>query len=435
MLVAALLFTTIIAIGLSGYLSLSTSALRLSQQTYYQNSATNLAEAGLEEALYRFKIVDLGTTLATAWSGWSIAGGNASRTLTDLIGDGSAIGAVKVYVTSYSGQAATASIIAQATVTPLDGNPPVRKTLKITLQTLGGGYNGAIVTSTSLALGANATVDSFDSLVGGAHAAYPGAGTSSNGNVIAMGGTLSLGAGALVKGSVLLGTGVSPPSASQVTGSIITNYSGSYPTPAWPSLGAGGGYYGLLSFPATLPRAGDTMAADGRYYYYPAFIINPLTLGSVAITAGKNVTIVASSVSGGLTLEANATCIIWTGNVTTNGNSGWTNPNWAGALQIYSWGSSVSIGHSVSTTACIYAPLATVSLTGGGNSPTYTGSIVCRSFSSSGNGWSIRYDKSLATLDPQVGTGSTGLQVSKWYDLQGTTEAGTLATLTGGFLN
>ena len=133
MLVAALLFTTVIAIGLTGYISLSTTALRLSQQTYYQNSATNLAEAGLEEALYRFKIVDLGTVLATAWTDWSISGSNASRSLTDLIGDGSAIGSVKIYVTGYSGQSSTASIIAQATVTPLDGNPPARKTLKVTL--------------------------------------------------------------------------------------------------------------------------------------------------------------------------------------------------------------------------------------------------------------------------------------------------------------
>ncbi len=427
-----MLFTAIIAIGLTGYLSLSTTSLRLSQRTFYRTSVAHLAEAGLEEALYSYRLVDLGTLVATAWNGWSLAGGNASLTLPGFTCGSHAIGTVKVFVTGYDGSLTTPSIISQATIVPLDGNPPVTKTLKLTLQSQGG-YNGAIVTSTSLALGNRATVDSFDSTSGSSHAAYPGSGAASQGNLIALGGTLSLGNGAMVNGNVLLGTGVAAPSQSQVTGSIVSNYTGTYPTPGWPSLSGSGGFYGLTAFPAILPRAGDTPASDGRYYYYPAWIINALPLGSVAVAAGRNVTIVASSVGSGLTLGANATCIVWTGTVATSGNSGWVNPNWAGALQIYSWGSSVALGHSGTTVACIYAPLATISLTGGGNNPSFTGSIICKSISTSGNGWSFHYDQALATLPNETGGG--GLQVSKWYDLQGTSESGNLTALTGGFLN
>ena len=152
MLVSAMLFTAIIAIGLTGYLSLSTTSLRLSQRTFYRTSVAHLAEAGLEEALYSYRLVDLGTLVATAWNGWSLAGGNASLTLPGFTCGSHAIGTVKVFVTGYDGSLTTPSIISQATIVPLDGNPPVTKTLKLTLQSQGG-YNGAIVTSTSLALG------------------------------------------------------------------------------------------------------------------------------------------------------------------------------------------------------------------------------------------------------------------------------------------
>ena len=287
----------------------------------------------------------------------------------------------------FDGTVAVPTAIAQASITPIGGGPVIKKTLKISMKKKGA-YNAAIITNSSTTIGANATIDSFDSNPGGGTSgtrlAYPGNGATANGNIITLGGSISLGNKAVVNGSILLGSGVTAPNAAQVNGSIIPNYTGSYPTPPWPAWPTSTGYYGLASIPATLPRTGDVPASDGRFYYYPWLIITPLPVGTVTIKTGTNVTIYASSVGSGLTLGADATCIIWTmGNVSTAGSAGWTNPNWAGALQIYSVGSSVTIGHSSSTSACIYAPLASVTLNGGGSSPTFTGSIIANTFSSS----------------------------------------------------
>lgn len=343
---------------------------------------------------------------------------------------------MKVFVDRFDGTIAIPTAIAQVSITPLGGGPVIKQTLKVSVKKRGA-HNAAIITLSSASIGANAVIDSFNSNPGGGttgtRLAYPGNGATANGNVITLGGSLSLGSKAVVNGNVLLGSGVAAPSASQVTGSIIPNYTGSYPSPAWPAWPTRTGYYGLASIPATLPRTGDVPSSDGRFYYYPRLIISPLPVGTVTIEAGEDVTIYASSVGFGLALEADATCITWTlGSVSTAGSAGWTNPNWAGALQIYSLGTSVTLGHSSSTTACIYAPLASVTLNGGGSSPTFTGSIVSNTFSSSGNGWRIRYDESLNNLSTSVGTGWSML---KWYDLQGTAESRTFAAVTGNFLN
>jgi hypothetical protein len=432
-LITALLIATALGLGLVSYINLGRNALKLSQRTFYVNCAANLAEAGLEEAVFCFRLMDAGTAISTAWNSWTLTGGNASLTLPAFSCGQNAVGLVKVYVTGYDGTLAIPSAVVQATITPFDGSKPVIKTLKVSLKKKGA-YNAAINTTTSMSLGGQTVVDSFNSnptgVTNATRLAYPGIGANQKGNLIAYGGTLSLGSNAMVNGDVILGTGVASPSQSQVTGSIITNYTGAYPVPAWPSWPSGSGYYGLWSFPAVLPRDGDTPAADGRFYYYPAIIFNPLTLGATTITDEADVTITATSVSSGLTLGTNATCLIWTGDISTSGATGLINPNWAGALQIYSWGTTCNLGHNGPTTACIYAPLATVKLTGGGPTPSFTGSIVAKSYSNPAN-WTFHYDESLKNISPQVGT---GWSMSKWYDLQGTAEIKTLSSLTGGFM-
>ncbi len=435
-LLTAMLVAIVLGAGLVGYLALSFNSLRLAQRTHYLNCANHLAEAGLEEAIYAFRLVDAGTAANTAFSSWTRNNGDAALTLPTFNCGQNAIGIVKVYVDGFDGTIAIPTAIAQASITPIGGGPVIRKTLKISMKKKGA-YNAAIITRSGTTIGANATIDSFNSNPGdgsgGTRLAYPGNGATANGHIITLGGSISLGNKAVVNGNVMLGAGVTAPNAAQVNGSIITNYSGSYPTPAWPSWPTSTGYYGLASIPATLPRTGDVPSSDGRFYYYPWLIFTSLPVGTFTIKAGTNVTIYASSVGSGLTLGADATCIIWTaGSVSTSGSAGWTNPNWAGALQIYSLGSSVTLGHSNSTSACIYAPLASVTLNGGGSSPTFTGSIIANTFSSSGNGWKIRYDESLNNISTSVGTGWSML---KWYDLQGTAESRTLASATGNFLN
>ena len=433
-LLTAMLVATAMGLGLVSYLNLSRNALKLSLRTYYLNCAANLAEAGLEEAVYCYRLMDAGTAVTSTWAGWTLSESNASLTLPAFSLGQNSVGIVKVFVTGYDGTATLPSVISQATVTPLDGSPPVKKTLKVSMKKRGA-YNGAIITSRSLSLGANSTVDSFNSNPTGSTSAerlaYPGNGATAHGDVIATGGSISLGSNAMVKGSALLAARVSPPARAQVSGSIVTNYTGTYPTPTLPNWSSRSGYYGLWSIPSKLPREGDRPAADGRYYYYPAILINPLTVTDTTIGDEKDVTMIVTSIEGKLKVDTDATCIVWTGNISTSGNKGLENRNWPGALQLYSWGSSISLGHNYNSSLCIYAPLATVTLNGGGSTKAFTGSIVSRNFTTSAR-WLIHYDESLKNVSTQVGT---GWSLIKWHDLQGTAEIRTLSTLTNGFLN
>ncbi|MCX6953390.1 MAG: hypothetical protein NTV51_14660 [Verrucomicrobia bacterium] len=428
LLLSAMLVATAVGVGLVGYLNLSRNALKLSQRTYYVNCAANLAEAGLEEAVYCYRLMDTGTSIATAWSGWTLSLSNASLTLPSFSCGPSAVGVVKVYVTGFDGTLSLPSVVAQATITPLDGSPPITKAYKVAMKKRGA-YNAAIITSNALTLGSGTTVDSFNSnptgVAGATRLAYPGNGAGAKGNLVAMAGSITLGSSTMVNGNVLLGATVTAPDQSQVNGSIIPNYVGVYPSPIFPSWNGWSGHYFVWSIPAVLPRTGDNAAADGRYYYYSLDKLEATT-----ITAGKNVTIVALSVGSGLTLGTDASCIVWCGDITTTGNTGFTNPNWAGALQFYSLDNSLTLGHAGDTNACFYAPVATLTLNGGGATRTFTGSIIAKNVNAAAQ-WKFHYDESLNNVSTQVGT---GWSMTKWYDLQGTAELATLSALTGGFL-
>jgi hypothetical protein len=82
--------------------------------------------------------------------------------------------------------------------------------------------------------------------------------------------------------------------------------------------------------------------------------------------------------------------------------------------------------------ACINAPLASVTLCGSGSWPTFTSSINANTFSSSGNAGRIRCNESLNNVSTALGT---GWSMKRWYDLQGIADSRTLATATGNFLN
>ncbi|MBI5691748.1 MAG: hypothetical protein HZC55_16815 [Verrucomicrobia bacterium] len=423
---------TAIAAGLGGYLAVSHNALRLAQRTYYLNDAANLAEAGLEEAAYCFRLINAGVAVSSAWNGWTVNGNNARLTLPSFSRGLSAVGTVKVYVEGFNGSTIAPYAISQATITPLDGSPPVIKTLKIGLRKKGA-YSQAIVTTTALDLGTGSVIDSFNSNPTDSTEFtpldYPGTGAAAGGDVVVLGGTASLGNRSLIQGDLLLDDSVAAPDASHVTGTIVTDYSGSFPLPTFPAIGSITRGYLLLAFPGTLPRPADRPASDGRYYYFG--LLSPI--GATTIAAGANVTVVASRVTSGLTIQAGASCIIYTfGTVSTSGNSGIVNQSWAGALQIFtSTGGTCDIGSNNEIRACIYAPFADVRLTGGGSSPSFVGSIMARAVRTSAN-LAFHYDEALQHSSLVVGI---GWSLTNWYDLHGTPEAAGLGAATSGFLD
>ena len=79
LLITAMLVSTAVGLGLAGYITLSSRSLHLAQRTFYLTDAANLAEAGLEEAAYRFRQMEAGTAVNTVWGGWSSATDPAAK--------------------------------------------------------------------------------------------------------------------------------------------------------------------------------------------------------------------------------------------------------------------------------------------------------------------------------------------------------------------
>lgn len=68
-----LTFLAVLGLGLAGYLATSNQAMRLSNRTYARSVSRQLAEMGLERALWAVNRND--------WSGWTLSGTEATRTL------------------------------------------------------------------------------------------------------------------------------------------------------------------------------------------------------------------------------------------------------------------------------------------------------------------------------------------------------------------
>lgn len=447
MLITAMVLCTVIGIGLVSYLQVSRTSLQMANRTFLEVDAANLAEAGLEEALYSFTQVNAGVASATAWSGWTLSGINATRTLT-FNRDNNTIGAVKIFAASYDVSLTTPYIISQATVTPIDGSAPITKVRRMDLQALKS-PGAAVVGLSGLTFNGGSTVDSF---VSGSTTSAPGVAYSSGGArtqdcVIVPAGSVSLGSQGQINGDLKLGSAVTPPSASKVSGTITTNYTGTWSLPAlpaWASLASSRVYFSSL--PATLPVAGHAAAADGVYYY----VLLGGDISATTITAGKKVVILGAlgcDLRAGLVVGSGAYCLIYIDGVINCASAGAiTNNSWAGALQIFSWTSSTcNLGHSGQTMACVMAPYAPIVFTGGGSTGNFVGSVIGKTVTVNGH-MDFHYDESLGTLGSIGSIGSmgtagtsassalTGITRTKWSEVKSTADLALLGSLTGNFL-
>lgn len=433
LLITAMLLAAIIGVALVSYLSLGRTTLKLSHRTFFANDAGNLAEAGVEEALYSFNLMGVGTSAATAWTGWTVSGTNATRTLAPFNRDQNAIGTVKLYVKGYDGSDNAPYIVSQATITPFDGSAPIVRTVQVTLRRVEGATANGLVALNGLSIGGSAFADSFNSnptnSPTGPWASYSSGIAHSNTTVIVMAGSISAGSGS-IKGNLKLGKGVAAPSSSVYSGTLTTNYNATFPYPVVPTAASVSQSDNLgATIPATLPRAGDVAASDGRFYYF----CSGASIGVLTITSGKNVSIVGTggtSMTSGLAIQSLATCFIYMdGPMTLTKGNDISNLAWAGGLQICTTTTSTCyIGNKSTFVGCLFAPFAPLSLTGGASSSMIIGSIVAKTVTESA-GMDFHYDETLLASNP-----STGFGVFIWQEFQTQAERATVGALTGNFL-
>ena len=368
-LIVALIFSIVIAISLASFLNLSTTASKLSYRTFYQGVAMNIAESGLEQALW-----EINKDSSYAWSGWESVGTGAYRksfSMEDV--EGGAKTMVKVYAKS----GANAYVIARAIVTPPKGSP-IEKWIKVTLTkksrySVGGlGRKGIVANGNNVVMGSwNSDPDKnaatlyvpFSSSV--LNDKVPLAtlelDASLNSGQADVNGTAAVGGDSL--DAIKVGTQgyIGPfgtPNGVKDPGSVSTNFSTDLEVQTAPATSI---TIGAITANTTLPRTGDSANPDGVYYYYTSQL--SLTNNTLSITPGKNVVLVVGG-TGGVSVGGGSGSINIGGTLVTNTATGVTTYT-ASSLKIYTDGD-VDIGGKGSAnevTTQTYTPASSIPTT------------------------------------------------------------------------
>jgi len=430
-LISAAIIALVMAIGIASYLQLSRNSLREAQRGTFFNTALNLAEAGLEEGLWRFNRMNQGVSTSLAWSGWTLSGNEAKFTLPAFNCDQNAIGTVRVYVRGYNGSLITPYVISQATITPFDGSPPLVRTLRVNLAK-GAYFASGLVAYNGLSWSGKPSADSFSSSIlnntTGFFLPYPGMGARDNTTVIVASGTVSLGSQGIINGNLILGPSVVAPPANKVTGSITRMDVGPIRFPSYPSAGSLNRSHDLGStIPSVLPRFGDLPASDGTFYYFCSDTI----IGNTDIFMGCKVSIVGTncSVGGDLQLHMNSRLKIYVdGPVNISSSSTANLTTWAGALEIFTTTTQpCNVGGNGAIYACIMAPYATLNCNGGGNSGMLVGSIVANRIVATGH-MDFHYDEMLPFTAESLWVRDS------WSEYQSAADRALVPSLTNDFL-
>lgn len=454
LLIVAMILAAVIGISLASYIQLGKSSLSISNRALYNNAAMNLAENGLEEAMYSInkKIADSSYN----WTGWTTGSGNAWRqfpTSGTYTFDQGATGVVRVIVYGYLGT--TPSAVARSTVTLGGGSSrSIEKWVRIQLRKTSKFANGLVAKQSIRFNGNNASVDSWnsdpDNNAATAAIPYSSGVRHDNGTV----GSVSVSVDAiLVQNADIWGyaaTGGSPPtvgpnglvgpfgtaSGTINPNNVSTDFTASFDPVTAPATT---NYtLGSISSSLTLPRGTDSPAADGKYYYSATDVNFNNELLRIS-GASKNVilkltnTATSISIGGGsgeLRVDTGCTLEIYApGNVTIagngimNGGTTLTDANQPASLQIYGTKTSgtqnIEIKGNGVLSAVVYAPQGSVKINGNGD---VCGSVVANDITLVGNAY-FHYDESLGNLG-----GNNPFRISIWQELTSATSRSSFAS-------
>jgi hypothetical protein len=452
LLIVVMIVSAVIGISLASYLRLTTNSLRMADRSFFTTAAVNLAEIGVEEAMYCYNRLNDVAHDRDAWvvagRAWTIANDNSvTTTLPEFSLGPGATGIVKVYCTHYNPGGTNPRIVARAAVTGSQG-PIQEKWLEVTLRRRSLWANGMVARNTIVWNGGNSTADSWDSSLGPyGSAASParanatvGTPTSDNGAVDVSGGAIR---GRLMTagGTIAKNSGAILSDTTTGTGwdsSLQTNdFSATFPpitVPAPPSANVTPVHSSAtITFPATLPRPTDRPALDGVYYYEFASnyglsgagaASNVLQIDAPVVFLATNHTTTSPNLidlSGNASISVSATGslnIYTSGNIEVAGNGIANDTSTPANLQIF--GTAASVGTQTirfvgngSSIAAIYAPNAAFQLKGNGD---LQGAVVAYDINLNGNA-AFHYDEALGSL-------STGnpYGVVQWRELRSANE-------------
>jgi hypothetical protein len=472
LLIVAMILATVIGVSLTSYLQLGRTSLNISNRALYNNAAMNLAENGLEEAMYAMnKTVE---DDSYAWPSWANNGtGTTSGTWRKWTGytfDQNATGMVRVYIADYKGTAPR--IIARSTIT-LGGTraAPVEKWIEVRLRKTSKFSSGLVAKNSVIFNGNNTTVDSWNSDPDGDPSTpaipYSTDVRMDNGSV----GSISVGVDAVwVQNADIWGfvsTGGTDPTGTVGTNGSILGSASTYDADTWSSSNVDPSRVSTdfsASFEAVEPPAGTYKAItaittdrvlpdpadvalglaatnraveDGKIvYYYSANHIQLAASEVFAVTGGYKVVLRLTDSSQAVRITGNAKisvdaatssalALYTDGDITIAGNgvangtdldsSNTISDSEAGQpINFQIWGTkttgtqSISVAGNGTFSGIIYAPQGDVTMNGNGS---ISGSVVANNITLTGNA-NFHYDESLANYD-----GGNPYRVARWKEL------------------
>ncbi len=456
LLIVAMLLSAAIGISLVSYLNLSRTALNISNRAFYNNAAVNLAEQGIEEAMYSVNQKIANSSYNWATSGWTISGANAYREWTTGVTLGqNTTASYRVYVYGYDGVAP--SIVSRAKVTLANGtSAPIEKWLEVQLRKTSKFANGLVAKTSVTFSGNNATVDSWnsdpDNNSSTAAIKFSNAVKNDHGSV----GSISVSVSAVaINNADIWGyaaTGGSLPTigpngtvgpfgtatGTMDLGRVSTDFTASFDPVTAPS-GSYSNYGGAITTTVSLPRAGiDTVMGTGDYAGFYMITADSVNFNNETLTiTGKVIlkltnTITAIDISGGsgaLNISSGAALQIFgsgdfkiAGNGILNGGSTNATANQPASCQFYGTKTTgvqdIRIAGNGVLNAVVYAPQGSVKINGNGD---VGGSIVANDITCVGNAY-FHYDESLANFG-----GNNPFRISLWKELTSATSRATHA--------
>lgn len=390
-LVLSLLTASVVLILVIPYISRVVADYQFTSKIYNSTAALNLAEAGVERALWE---IGYNGMAFTGWSTSTDGDGNTTRTISvnsfqtstgDSIGD-------------YTVSARTSADGLSSTVTstgyvPNRISPDAKRAVKVTCAR--NNFSKAIISLSGITMSGQSYTNSYDSSLG----PYNAQPHTQNGD-IATNGAISLSGGAYVNGDANPGTG--------------------YPFSGTPPVS---GSYGTLQAPIVVdPIPPSTVSAarssnnNGNIIYAP--YQNPLNGYDLSVGSQSTITFpggtyyfTSISVSSQSTINVTGPSTIYVdGGAITISGQGVVNSGSPSNFVLYSTGANITLSGQSAFVGAIYAPSATVKLNGQEN---FYGSIICGANLDSGQA-AIHYDLSLSNVTPVFANN----RVTSWQEIQ-----------------
>jgi hypothetical protein len=454
LLIVAMILCAVIGISLASYLSLGKTGMTISNRALYNNGAMNLAENGMEQAVYAVNKKLVEPTYSFTDHGWTAPATDAWQKWAGYSFGQGATGEVRVYIYNYNVSAAP-KIVTRSVVT-LGGasTRTIEKWIEVQLRKTSKFSNGMVAKNRINFSGGAASVDSWNSdpdnnpLTIDVPIPYSVGVRRSNGSV----GSISVAVDAVgvnnadifgyastggalpsVGATGLVGTYGPPQTAAGTmdTSRVSTDFAASFDAVTPPTTYAYNPYVGAITTNVTLPRTVgtiDPMSADGKYYIE----VDSVVFNNATLTIAQNVVLKVTNTieaikiagSGELSIAAGKSLVIYASGSIAIGGGGVLNGGTTAAtanppanFQIYGTKTSgtqaISLKGNGTLAACVYAPQGDVDINGTGD---VLGSIVANNINVTGNS-SFHYDEALANLG-----GINPYRVSKWKELTTATE-------------